>query len=730
MTLTRHLQPSRLLPNVTAGLVSGILIIIVRLSLATLIFSGPLANYVASGIGLILFGSAVMGVIFALTSSFPGAQAAPQDTMAAVLALIAAVIGESMSTAPSEAIFATVIAAIAIACLLTGVLFLLLGRFKLGSLVRFVPYPVIGGFMGGTGWLLVLGAMGTMIGSPLNPATIGALFHFGVLAKWLPGILFAILLWSISRRYSQFWIMPALLAGAVAIFYAVIVLTNTPLDTAAVHGWLLGPFPQGSLWQPITPAMLAHVDWSVLLGQTDKIGTVFLIGVIALLLNSSGLELAVRQDIDLNRELQAAGIANLLAGLAASPPGYLCLSPTVLSQKMAARGRVTALVAAALSALVLVLGTSVVSLFPRAVLGGLLFFTGLQFLSEWLYDGWFKLPRVDYALVLVILAVVAGIGFIQGVLVGLAIAIVLFVVNYSRINVVRQTFTGAGFHSTVDRPPSQRQFLREHGGQLWALQLQGYLFFGTAQRIFDQVRQRALDPDLADIHFLLLDLSRVSGLDSSAVSSFIKLEQFTAGKSILLILAHVSPEIRSQLELGGLPQRVRYCATLDGAVEWCEEQILTAARAPLDEPQDALSAQFQRVFGAPQDLARFMRYLDQRVVGVGEAVVCQGEPADALYFIASGSAAAQFQAEDGRTLRLRTMRSGTIIGEAGLYTGSVRSASVSATEPSVLYRLSLKAIREMQERDPDLAAALHEWIARLMAERLAENNNLLAAMMD
>lgn len=732
--LTQEFQFGRLVPNITAGLVTGGVVVIIELSFATLIFSGPLADHVANGIGLLLFGAVVIGGVVALTSSFAGTQAGPQDSPAAILALIAAVIAKSMSAASSDAIFSTVIAAIAVTSLLTGLGFLLLGRFKLGSLVRFIPYPVIGGFIAGTGWLLVLGAMGVMTNTSLTFSTLDALFQFDVLLKWLPGVLFAIVLLIVLRRYNHFLIMPAMLVGAVGVFYAAMVLTKTPLAEATAHGWLLGPFPHGSLWQPITPNILAQVDWSVVVGQMDKIGTILIIAVISLLLNSSGLELAVKQDIDLNRELESAGIANLLAGLGASPAGYNLLSPTVLGYKMGARGRVANLVAAALCASVLFFGTSLLSIFPKPVLGGLLFFIGLVFLSEWVYDAWFKLPRIDYLLILVILVIVAAVGFLPGVAVGIGIAIALFVINYSRIDFVRHTLSGASFHSTVDRPPSQRQFLRQHGEQIWVLQLQGFVFFGTAQKFFDLIRQRVVDSKLPPIKFLVLDFARVNGLDSSAVSSFVKIQQFAETKNVELVLTHVSSEIQCQLEQGrlgrGYSKQLCFSSTLDRGVEWCEDQILAAGNALRDEPQDDLQAQLSQVFGTPRNLARIMSYLEKAEVGTGRLVVRQGEPANALYFIASGTATAQFQSEDGRTVRLRTMRCGTIIGEVGLYMGSVRTASVRATDPSILYRLSAQAIQQMEEQDPEVAAALHKWIARLMAERLAENNNTLAAMMD
>jgi SulP family sulfate permease len=76
------------------------------------------------------------------------------------------------------------------------------------------------------------------------------------------------------------------------------------------------------------------------------------------------------------------------------------------------------------------------------------------------------------------------------------------------------------------------------------------------------------------------------------------------------------------------------------------------------------------------------------------------------------------------------MRGGTTVGEMGMYLGTVRTASVVADRTSVVYRLSRNALKEMQKNDPAVAALLHHWIARLLAERLADNNRTIEALLN
>jgi sulfate permease, SulP family len=731
-TLRQRLDLPRTLPNLTAGLISGVISVVISISFAVLIFSGPLADRVGNGIGLVLLGGTLISAIVALMSSLSITMAGPQDSPAAILALTAAaLIGTLAATATHETVYVTVVAAIALSSILTGAFFLALGRFKLGRLIRFIPYPVIGGFLAGTGWLLVQGSLSVIINQPLTVATFSQLLQANLMIIWVPAAVYAVTLLIILRRYTQFWIMPALLLAGFVTFYAWLMLTGTSVAQAGARGLLLGPFPQGGLWQPLTPADLAKVDWLAIAGQFDKLATVLIIGAVSLLLNASGIELATRRDLDLNRELQAAGVANLAAGLVGSPIGYHYLGDTVLAQRVGAQGRLAGLTAATVCGVTLLFGSSLLAILPRPVLGGLLLFLGLSFLVEWVYDAWFKLPRLDYCLVLLILFVVGAVGFLEGVGVGILIAIVLFVVQYSRINVVKHAFSGAIFHSAVDRPLAQREQLRAQGDQLYVLQLHGFIFFGTSYSLLNQIRQRLADTRLPPLRFVALDFSRVSGFDSSAMSSFVRLKQLAEMNQIRLVFTHLSADMERQLTRTVVVNDavLRIFPTLDYGLEWCEDQMLEAEPVTAEMPH-SVESQLAEILRTAHDVERFMCYLDKEEAPAAHVLIHQGAPADCIYFLATGSATAHFELPDNRTVRLRTMRCGTVIGEVGLYQDSVRTASVITDQPSLLYRLSAASIERMEHDDPDLAVALHHFIARLMADRLAENNYTLIAVLD
>ncbi len=95
------------------------------------------------------------------------------------------------------------------------------------------------------------------------------------------------------------------------------------------------------------------------------------------------------------------------------------------------------------------------------IVGGVLVFLGLAFMVEWVWDKRRSLPRIEYVVVLVILAAIIARGFLPGVVLGLVLAVVLFAVNYGRIELVREVAFGDTYQSNVDRPPAARALLRE-----------------------------------------------------------------------------------------------------------------------------------------------------------------------------------------------------------------------------------------------------------------------------
>lgn len=726
--LSQNLTPSIIVPAVTAGMIVGVLQILVQISYATLIFSGPLSSYLGQGIGLALFGSFVLALVMALTSTFPATVAAAQDSPAAILALVSVSISVGISaTGNTSAAFATMISAIVLTALLMGVFFFALGYFKLGRFVRYIPLPVIGGFLAGTGWLLVQGGINVMLSSQVTTTGLDFISP-PLLLRWVPGVLLAIVLLLVLRRWTHALVIPGIVLGTILLFYLILTTGGVSIEQARAGNWMLGPFPTGALFQFTTVSALLGADWGVLFRQADKIATILMISGIGVLLNTSGIELASQQDVDLNHELKAVGVANMLTSIGAGLPGFVLFDSTALSYRLGARSRLTGITVAVLFAFALFAGASAFSYFPRPVLGGLLVFSGLTFLQEWLYEAFFNLSHLDYALILLILAVIVGVGFLPGIGVGIFVAMFLFIINYSRITVIKHSLSGTTVRSAVERSPAQREHLREQGNQMFILQLQEFIFFGTGQHLLDCVRERLNNRNAPPLRYLLLDFRRVSGLDASAISSFQRLIQLTRTQQVETIFTEVAPSMQTQLERGKV-RNIRYFATLDRGIEWCENRILAQTPSPLDAISYTFQAQLVHYLPDPLDRARLQSYLERVELAANSILVRQDEPADALYFIEEGVLSVDITLGDGTSLRIRRIQSGTILGEIGVYLGGMRTATVTALEPTIAYRLTGTALGEMERRDPDLATAIHKWNAVIMAERLANEIRMIEALM-
>lgn len=737
LTRTQPPAPSRMriFSRFIAGLVVGGLAVTLSLSLASMIYTGPLAPFLTVAIRLVLLSAAVVAAVGAVTGSLPGTAWVPQSAPAALTALMAAALAGRLTAGgvPAGQVCLTVLAAMAGTTLCTGLVLLGLGRLHLGALVRFVPYPVFGGFLAGTGWLLVQGGMRVMTDAPLTLSGLSALAAPEFVVRWAPGLAFAVTLLVAVGRFRHLMVMPVLVASAIGIFHGVLAVMDVSTGDAVARGLLAPPLATRAWLPEGIHADAFRLDWRHLVPVLQILPAVLVISVVDLLFSASALELAVARDIDLNRELKAAGAVNLAAGLGGGVIGYQSMTFTVLSRQISPDdSRLPGFVCAAVCLLTLVFGDALLHLFPKPILGGLLVYLGLAFLRQWLWDAYSRLSLKDYAIVVLILMTVILAGFMAGLGLGMVAAVVLFVVDYSRIDVIRHALTGDVHRSNVDRSVEENQQLQARGQTIHIFQLQGFIFFGTASTLLEAFRHRTREPAGDALRYAIFDFTRVTALDASAVYSFLRMGQLAEANGVRLILTRLSDPIRRRLEKGGLAgdDRIRFFPDLDRGLEWCEDQILAGARAETAATAGTLSQRVRRLFDNPDLADRFMAYLEKRTVAAGTALIRQGDDADDLYFIESGQVTTLLETEDGHGIRLRTLQPGAVVGEIGLYLEEPRSASVIADTASTVYGLSRRSLRRMRDESPEIAAEFHRFIACLLAERLVQTNAALKSLQD
>jgi SulP family sulfate permease len=174
---------------------------------------------------------------------------------------------------------------------------------------------------------------------------------------------------------------------------------------------------------------------------------------------------------------------------------------------------------------------------------------------------------------------------------------------------------------------------------------------------------------------------------------------------------------------------VRIFPDLDRGLEWCEEQLLEANRITTLHVPVTLKAQLADSGFEKANTARLMEFLERVEFRQGEYLIRQGEEADRLYFIEMGTVSVYLDLENGKRVRLQTLGLGTAVGEMDLYLGAKCTASATAESSTVAYRLTCAAMAEMKEKEPELAAAFHEFIAHLLSERLAATTRTLEAVL-
>ena len=720
---------SNLVPSIIAGVIGAITKIVVAMAFSALIFTGTLSGYLPQGIGIVLFGFLLFAVISIFTASYPVNINTPQDIPIAIIALIATtVMATSGKNWDGDTAFQFIFVTIALTSILVGIFFFILGSLKLGKLVRFIPYPVVGGFLAGTGWLIIKFAFIMTADMGLSLANFVSLFDQATLLKWLPGLIFGTIMLISSRYIKHYLLIPSLIAIGISSFYAIMFFYGYSYANLESSGYLLGPFPKGGLFQGLPLKYLSDFKWSIFLDQLPAIGTMMILNSISVLFNYSGLEIIIKKDLDLDQELKTTGIGNIIAGFGGAPPGFLSLGGTLLAFSIGARTRLTNIIIALLCALTLFFGSEVLSFFPRIILGGLLFNLGLSFLVDWLYGTWSRVPKTDYIIILLIFLVIGTVGFLEGVITGLLMSVILFVVSYSKVEIIKHELTGKTFHSNVERSESIKNIIEDNGKKILVLPLQGFIFFGSANRLLERIKLHLQSQNDKNLKYLVFDFKQVTGVDSSTINSFNKLLILAELDNFQVLFCNLTPQIISQFEAEGLfADNLDFFLKfddLDHGMEWCEEQIISETTTGSTKEKEEIDEikLFEKKF------ADLLIYFESKNVKKDTTLIEQGNNSEGLYFIKSGRVTVELQSSNNK-IRLKSMGTGTVVGEVSLYLKAKATASVISNTACETYFLSHENFEKLNKKDPERAAELHTYIVKLLSDRLAKSNATIQALM-
>ena len=712
------------LRNLSGGLAASLLSLAYCFSYGAFIFTGPLQPFLSQGVAAALITAAVTATIVALTSGFRSAIAGPDSNTTALLAAMMVILAPAMAAmAPGQAL-ALAMAALGSATLLTGLALFLLGWRRLGKLVRFIPYPVVAGFLAATGWLMLSGAVSMTTGVTLSWQTLPVLGERHALIVLATTVLWAAALWYLTTRWKYPLMLPLALLAAIIGTHAVLALLPLPDDLVATWG-LMFSVPSGG--RPIFPLVTgdyADVDWTALAPIAGDMVAVAVLAILSILINSTTIELATGVDVDLDRELRVQGVANVASALAGGFVGHISVSRTLVNVAAGGASRLAGVVVGLVALSALMFGSQAISFVPRFVLGGLLLQLAGRLIWDWGLLSRRSLPLLDWFVVVAIVLITSSFGFLHALLFGLLAGCVIFAVDVSRIRVIRHQFGLDERSSSLVRSREESAFLLKQGGKVQILELSGYLFFGSAYSVLERVTTMVAERSPQEIIF---EFSGVTGIDSSAGASFTKIRDLLRKNGIRQVMVGTSPIAEHILTSAGLDRDTPRHDSLDTALEQAEEALLATRDVSLDQRRsmvdwlgDVIGSQehaqtlFDRMTPAPRDAKSYLCH--------------QGDPTDSLFFVERGPVSVTLEREGHSPLRVRVFGAHTLLGEVGFFLDVPRSANLLAASGAIVWSLSRQAFDEFMNTHPSEALSLTTYVIRLQSERLTFANRQIASL--
>jgi MFS superfamily sulfate permease-like transporter len=695
-----------------AGTHAGLVAAAQTLTHAVIAFAPLGAASAETAMAVALGCSAAAGVCVA-------ALAATRPLIGTTTASTALVTGALLAAMQPASVAAGILLAMLLA-LLAGLLILVLARTGLARLALHIPAPVAAGVTNAVVALILLGqapvALGLAPGQKLaaaavQPASIAvAAIALAVTLRRLPVVpapLVALVLASLLHHA---------LAWAGAMPGPTVGVAPEPAHLAAAVPAALGAWHGLPPWRDL----LAHLPIAAL--------SLVLIAVAETLTAAATLRERTGRRADPRRDAQATGAAMLAGGVLGGMPASVLTSATLSCQALGGTGRVAMLARAAVALLVLVLAGKLLALLPFAALAGVLMGTMLRLAQPGQLipaPGPGRARRAaDAAVVAIVVATALALGLVAAILAGVLLSVVIFTVAMAQSTVRRSIVNPVG-RSGVRRPEPDVRLLRAAGERIVVLELQGALFFGSAEGILAQVEhRRAMGAEV-----VILDLGRVTRIDQSGG---LRLVELCAGAPGAVLLAPVHPASRAGLELEALALAARLppgaaLPSMAAAVEAAEERLLLARRHTAAGPPRLDGPGAAAALGLPMaSQAAVLARMTACCFAPGCAILRHDDPADAAYLLLEGEVEISVAAAPGRPpTRLAVLVPGVLFGEAALTGGGRRSADAWARGPVRCLRLAAADAAALRQEAPDAAWQLLEATARQLAANLAVANRTI-----
>ncbi len=693
---------------------------------AGVIAYGPLGpDYAMRGAVAGLVCAAVAGLVAALARGASGLVMSPTAPFAAVQAGVLGAIGATLGAHGDLHVVALPL------LLLTGLVQMLLGAVGAARLVKFVPYPVVSGFVSGIGALLLLKFAPAILGAAslrqLGDAAFGGHapnIALAVFTASMLGIAFCVR--TAAPRAPA--ILITFIAG-IGGYYAAGVYGYT-----AALGPTLGSNALDQLWaSPFATAQrMAQADLAPL-WRNGQVCTA--IGLGALILAAVGLldtVLATRAAQNIadfpprpRRDMIGLGAANVVSALVGAVPLSTSASQTTANYHAGGRSRLSALASVAALLALLFVFPGAVGAVPLCALAPVIILTGWLMIDP--YSGSIlrralappsvtrSRARRNALIHFSVLLPTALNQPLVGVGVGIALSCIVFIVSMSR-PIIRGERDSRSLASKRVRTRLESEVLANHGEAITVFDLEGPLFFGNAEDLARAIKAKE------QARVVILNFRGVTDIDATGVRLIEQTKRSLMLAGRRLVIARVPQAIDAVVrEIFGAEDCFR---DVDDALEFAENTLIRQQAVPATPGGEGAHgglldvADFDLCEGASAaQVETLAALLLKESLPAGAALCHEGDPADRIWMIRSGAVSVRV-GNSVRGLRVAAYGPGTTIGEMAMIEDKPRSASVIVDEPVDLYVLTLGAYREIISEHPDIASLIFQNVSRDLSRRL------------
>jgi MFS superfamily sulfate permease-like transporter len=613
---------------------------------------------------------------------------------------------------------------------LSGAFQALFGFMRAGALVKYIPAPVIAGFQNAAAILIFLSQVHLVLGVPKSVPLADLAQHLGAI-QW-PTLVVGAVTCGLMLRGARITrrIPPTILGllGGLATYYVFKLIGLAP--------WL-GPVVGAIPFALPEPRFFGEFSALLMTPEIWQIAPMLLAGALSLAIVASldGMLCArlVQADsgqrIQDNRELVRLGVGNMVSAGFGGIPNGINLGSSFANHRSGARTPLSVFVHAMVVLFAIVAFSPLVSYLPRVVIAGLLLAIAIQLVDRWTIQILRTMLSRDFAsarhmltdLLVITLVTVAAVALnvVVAVVVGTTVTVFFFLFRMSR-SVIRRAYRCDAVHSRKTREPKHMEILASHGSRIVVFELEGPLFFGTAENLAAAV-EAALRENTSCV---ILDMKRVNDVDSTGAKILVQMHDRLVkdGRHLLVSSLEDHSHVAGFMKDIGVTAaltRGRIFRDSDRAMEWAEDHVILSELGHTDTTGEFPYAQLEVFAGMTEDELRTVTaLLERRTYTPGEQVFAEGDESRELYITARGSASVRLRLAGDREARLVSFSAGTIFGELALLDSEARSASVQADEELVCYVLSDTRFDELTREHPAIAIKLLANLSRELSGRL------------